>query len=166
MKLHPTTRLLADMASRGTYWPDVEADLSEPETVTPVEGFDTRLRLAGESWQGYVEPGRDEGHFVLVGVRPRERAEEGTGTPVVGVPISPSIPRSSGGSGSRWPSSWNELQGRLIELGFTIRQGKTHLGVYRDGQKIASLPSTASEYRGLLNACTQLRRDHGIDVGR
>ncbi|WMI33371.1 hypothetical protein SEA_PROVOLONE_51 [Streptomyces phage Provolone] len=166
MKLHPTTRVLASMRERGTYWPDVEKDLSEPETVTPVVGFETRLRLAGGDWQGYAEPGREEGHYVLVGVRPRDRAEEGTGTPVVGIPVSPSLPRSSGGSGTRWPTSWSELQGRLIEQGYRIEQGRTHLGIYDGDKKIGTLPTSASDHRGLKNACTQLRREAGIDLRR
>ncbi|AFV51367.1 hypothetical protein FDG66_gp47 [Streptomyces phage phiCAM] len=156
---------MANMSERGTYWPDVESDLTEPETVTPVPGFESRLRLCGEKWQGYVEPGHSEGHYVLVGVRPRDRAEEGTGTPVVGVPVSRSIPRSSGGSGTRWPSSWGELQGRLIELGYRLEQGRTHVGVYEGDAKVSTLPVSASDHRALLNACTQLRRE-GIDVRR
>ncbi|WJN63459.1 hypothetical protein [Streptomyces phage phiScoe56] len=166
MQLHPTTRLLANMQERGTYWPDVEADLTKPESVTPVEGSATRLRLAGKEWQGYAEPGHSEGHYVLVGVRPRRRAEEGTGTPVVGVPVKMSIPRSSGGSGRRWPSSWSELQGRLIEQGYRLEQGRTHIGVYDGEARVSTLPVTSSDHRALVNACTQLRREAGIDVRR
>ncbi|WJN62982.1 hypothetical protein [Streptomyces phage phiScoe25] len=166
MHLHPTTNLLSRMAERGTYWPDVEADLQNPETVTPVEGFDTRLRLAGEKWQGYVEPGHSEGHYVLVGVRPRERAEQGHHEPVVGVEPQRSIPRSSGGSGTRWPSSWSELQGRLIEQGYRLEQGRTHIGIYDGDKRVSTLPVSASDHRALVNACTQLRREAGIDVRR
>ncbi|QMP84525.1 putative helicase [Streptomyces phage Endor1] len=164
--LHPTAKLLEKMSERGTYWPDVESDLLKPETVTPVEGSRTRLRVCGVSWQGYVEPGKSEGHWVLVGVRPRDRAEEGTGTPVVGVPVRLSMPRSSGGSGRRWPSSWSELQGRLIEQGYRLEQGRTHIGVYDQGRRVSTLPVTSSDHRALVNACTQLRREAGIDVRR
>ncbi|APC43291.1 hypothetical protein Joe_51 [Streptomyces phage Joe] len=166
MHLHPTTRLLARMQERGTYWPDVEADLQDPETVTPVEGFASRLRLAGKEWQGYVEPGKSEGHWVLVGVRPRERAEQGLHAPVIGVEVSRSIPRSSGGSGRRWPSSWSELQGRLIEQGYRLEQGRNHIGVFDGDRRVSTLPVTASDHRALVNACTQLRREADIDVRR
>lgn len=168
MDLYPTSTLLRRLEERGQSWPSVAADLEEPELITPVKDNPTRRRLTGHEYVGYAEPlsGVAGEAYVIVGVGQRERPAPGLAEPVVGIE-SPS-PRSSrrGGSGRRWPTTWGELSERLTAIeGVTIEDGSTHLIVKRDGNAIDTLPKTASEYRGLLNACTQLRRK-GLDVSR
>lgn len=168
MRLHPTNKLLDALRERGVQWPEVEADLSDPEFMTPIRGFDTRQRVSGEDWQGYVEPDRsgEPNSWVVIGVRPREHPEGPSEHPVVGVEQPLSLPRSRGGVGRRWPTTWGELVERVGKQGYLVEKTQTHIAVFcPGGTRMATLPATASDWRSLLNACQHLRQV-GIDVSR
>ena len=167
MKITPTNKLLRELRQRGIQWPEVEADLREPEFVTPVRGYPSRQRISGGGWQGYVEPDRsgEPDSWVLLGVRERERAEVSVVRPVVGIEPHRSLPRFRGGIGRRWPTTYDELVQRLRDLGYDVEQGKTHFGIYRDGNRVATMAISASDWRAIRNLCLILKRG-GIDVRR
>lgn len=164
----PTKRVLARVVDGDFTWPEIVRELDNAESITPIAGYDTRLRYCGEHLQAYVEPGTWEGEDALyvVGVRERERAEEPSEHQVVGrsVPVQHSSRR--GGSGSQWPSTWRELLQRLArQPGVRVMQGGKHLIVLRDSKRVFTMPISASDHRALRNACTGLRAV-GIDVSR
>ncbi|USH45884.1 hypothetical protein SEA_VIEENROSE_49 [Streptomyces phage VieEnRose] len=168
MQLHPTNKLLHALRQRGDQWPEVEADLLDPESMTPVRGFPSRRRIVGEEYQGYVEPDRsgEPDSWVVLGVRERERADVRVVNPVVGVEQRVSIPRARGGGvGRRWPTTYDELTDRLRDQGYAVEQTKTHLGLYEDGNRIATIATSASDWRSIRNICLILRR-LGVDVRR
>lgn len=58
-----------------------------------------------------------------------------------------------GVSGSSMPTSMKALQRRVLDDGFKIKHGSSHLRVEdEDGYMVCTLPSTPSEYRSIANA--------------
>jgi len=166
MRLNPSYKLLRHLEVAGLQWPEVEADLSKPESVTPVHGSEDRLRVAGRRYQGFGFPSvEDPTTLIVIAVRPRERAEQEAELQVVGRDTKRAIRRSHGGSGRRWPTTWDELADRIRAAGCTVDQGSKHMVVRRGSEMVDSLPCTSSDWRALLNACQQLRR-RGVDVSR
>jgi hypothetical protein len=51
-----------------------------------------------------------------------------------------------------------ELVRKLKALGCEVRPHKGHWKVYRDGEYVATVPSTPSDHRTMLNVRAQLRR--------
>lgn len=77
----------------------------------------------------------------------------------------PSGPKQSRPAASRGPATWGELEEWLTEEGCTITGlGSGHRAVIRDGERIAVVPSTPSEYRGLMNAVADIRRRTGLKL--
>src|ERR1044072_3877735 len=103
MNITPTNKLLRSLRERGIQWPEVEADLLEPESMTPIRGYPSRQRISGCGWQGYVEPDRngEPNSWVLIGVRARERADSCYLNPIVGIESRVPLPRYRGGAGQR-----------------------------------------------------------------
>ena len=166
MKLHPTYKLLRHLEMAGISWPEVESDLTRPQSVTPVVGHETRQRVVGSRYQGYAFPSdEDPTMLVVIAVRPREHAEQEDSRPVVGRETQRSVRKSHGGSGRRWPTTWEELADRIRATGCTVDHGGKHMIVKRGREMVDSLPCTSSDHRALLNACQQLRR-RGVDVAR
>jgi len=167
MNLHPTYKLLRHLELAGLQWPEVEADLLKPESVTPVWGHEDRQRVAGTRFQGYGYPSAEDPQtLIMIAVRPRERAEcMAAERQVVGRDVRRSTRKSRGGSGRRWPTTWDELADRVRATGCTVDYGGKHMVVRRDREMVDSLPCTSSDWRALLNACQQLRR-RGVDVSR
>lgn len=159
------------MAMVGLSWPDVVADLEQVESVTPIRGFETRQRWIGPRVQAYIEPSitrEGEDAKIVVSVRCRQRVEHDPHhVPVVGVESRVVGPRVRGRGGSVWPRTWAELMQRLEEVApdAAVGRGGKHLAVFRHGKRIATLPMTSSDHRGLVNACLQLRKA-GIDLSR
>ncbi len=154
------------MAVLSLTWPDIVKDLDNVETVTPVIGYPTRERWSGSQVQAYLEPGSRDGErvYVVVGLRKRHRSTD-TAMPVVGVETRVRGPRTARGRAlSRWPRTWRELFEQLQAMDdVRLEQGRKHVRVYLHGSPVTALPNTPSEYRGLLNACMDLRAK-GIDV--
>jgi hypothetical protein len=166
MRFIPSRAAVTMMAGFSLAWPDVVDDLERVQTVTPVVGYETRERWCGSLVEAYIEPDdEDEDAVVIVGVRPR-RVADPQETRVVGVEARVTGPRVKGKGGSRWPSSWRELLARLQRMDdVEVVTGGKHLLVLRDGQQVAAMPASPSEYRGLMNMCLELRA-RGIDVRR
>lgn len=77
------------------------------------------------------------------------------------------VARSRGGAGNLNPTSWDELAGMLRDAGLIVEQGKTHMLVLSPrGDRISSMPVTASDHRSLNNAVAQLRRTTGLPLRR
>lgn len=167
----PTRSAVTAMAIIGLAWPDVLLDLENVESVTPVRGYETRERWCGSRVQAYIEPGttpRGEAAKVIVSLRSRVRADpDEPHTPVVGVEEPVRGPRVRGRGGSSWPRTWPDFFKRLEQTApeAAVGRGGKHLSVFLDGQRIATLPISPSDHRGLVNTCLQLRRA-GIDVSR
>jgi hypothetical protein len=70
-----------------------------------------------------------------------------------------------GPSGSRNPTTWDEVKERLRELGCHVDQGSTHLKVQLPDGRVTTLPSSPSDWRSLPNCVSQLRK-LGLDVRR
>jgi hypothetical protein len=155
----------------GLSWPEVVTDLEQVESVTPIRGFETRQRWMCSRVQAYVEPGvtrEGESSRIVLSVRCRRRVEpEPDHVPVVGVEPRVVGPRYRGHGGSSWPRTWAELLQRLEEVApdASVGRGGKHLAVFREGKRVATLPMSSSDHRGLVNACTQLRAA-GIDLSR
>lgn len=152
----------------GLSWPEVVNDLQRAESITPVPGYDTRLRYCGEKVQAYIEPGTYDGEDALwiVGLRERQRADAPSRTQVVGRETTTRKSGRKGGSGNRWPTTWKELINRINQHPQAhVENGGKHLRVFLRGRQVQALPCTASDHRALLNAC-QVLRGLGIDVRR
>ncbi|AWY07616.1 hypothetical protein SEA_YOSIF_52 [Streptomyces phage Yosif] len=167
MELHPTNKLLEKLAENGYQWPEIEADLLDYESRTPAQGSETRERLSGSDWQGYVEPDRggQEDVYVVLGVRPRQRADEPSPWQVVGKEHHVPMPRSKGGVGTRWPTTLDELVKRLEAMGYQVTRGSNHIGIFLEGARLSTMPVSPSDWRSIRNCCLALNRI-GIDVSR
>lgn len=164
----PTQRTVERVLQLGLTWPEVVVDLDNAASITPIEGFDTRLRYCGEKVQAYVEPGTYDGEDALwiVGLRERCKATEPSPHQVVGREAAKRKSGKRGGSGSRWPTTWKELINRInAHPQARVENGGKHLRVFLRGQQVQALPCTSSDHRALLNAC-QILRGLGIDVRR
>lgn len=168
MELFPSRAVLRHLTLRGESWRAVVEDLEHPECNLPVPGYSTRRAIHGIAFTGYVEPWDGDGDdaWLVVGVREREKAPESEASGVVGQEVARSLPRSHGGCGTRWPTSWRELTQRLEEIkSVTIERGSKHIVIYKDGKQIDALPCSASDHRALANTALHLKR-LGIDVSR
>jgi predicted RNA binding protein YcfA (HicA-like mRNA interferase family) len=77
------------------------------------------------------------------------------------------VARGRGGAGNLNPTSWEELITMLRADGFEVEQGGKHLAVSNsNGDRLVTLPVTASDHRSLLNALSQLRRTLGVPLRR
>lgn len=164
----PTKHVLGLMVDGLFAWPDLVREMDNAESITPVAGYERRQRWCGQRLQAYVEPGTWDGEDALfiVGVRERARAEEPSEHQVVGRAVPAQRSRRSGGVGRRWPSTWRELTDRLKQHeGVRVLHGGKHMIVTRHHKRIFTMPISASDHRGIRNACLQLQR-LGIDVSR
>lgn len=165
----PTQGVIAQLERFDQSWPEIVTDLQQA-TITPAYGYETRQRLCGERYEAFVEPGVYDGHEArwVIYLRKRRHATEPTplGQQIVGRDARRPTQRKRGGSGRRWPTTWQELQKRILACpGTELRPGGKHLNVYLNGQQVQALPLSASDHRALLNACQALRAK-GIDVAR
>lgn len=165
--LQPITRVLVALQEHGERWQDVHADLSKPEVVSPDAHHPGRMQIFGDKFMGIVCPTvRDEEDvWVLICARPRTRASEPSPVQVVGIEPKRRHRRHKGGSGGHWPSTWEDLLKRVEQrAGWAIAPtGGGHIVVLHNGKQMTSIPSTPSEYRGLMNACLQIKRA-GLDL--
>ena len=164
----PAQRVVQRVLDLGLSWPEVVDDLSHAESITPIQGYDTRLRYCGEKVQAYVEPGTYDGDDALwiVGLCLRRRSEQPADLQVVGRESAARKSSKRGGSGSRWPTTWKELVNRInAHPRARVENGGKHLRVFLDGRQVQALPCSASDHRALLNAC-QILRGLGVDVRR
>lgn len=163
----PAKGVIARIQQLGLVWPEVVEDLSAA-SITPVVGYETRLRYAGSKVEAFIEPGMyaEEDVLWVVGLRIREK--------VTHIPRQEQVVgherkhrRSGhGGSGQRWPTTWKELISRIQDHpDVELHKGGKHLNVMLHGRQVQTLPLTASDHRALLNAC-QVLRGAGIDVRR
>ena len=61
--------------------------------------------------------------------------------------------KNSGTSGSSMPTTLKQLQRRILDDGFKIRMGGSHLRVEdAEGNLLTTLPATPSDYRSIPNA--------------
>lgn len=164
----PAQRVVSRVTQMGLSWSEVVDDLDQAQSITPVAGFDTRLRYCGEKVQAYIEPGTYDGQEALwiVGLRERQVADAPSRTQVVGRETTSRKSGKKGGSGTRWPTTWKELVNRINQHPHAhVENGGKHLRVFLHGAQVQALPCTASDHRALLNAC-QVLRGLGIDVRR
>lgn len=171
MQYIPTRSSLDSIDRMDLSWPEVVEDLNNAGQVYPAPGFDTRLVVTGALTRAFVEPGTYEQQpaRIIVGIRPRpsiEPRDRPTAAPVVGVETPAPKSTRRGGSGSAWPATWPELLRRLrdVEHVEVVRGGK-HLAILVRGERVATLPVSGSDHRGVFNACTQLRAG-GVDISR
>lgn len=153
----------------GVTWGDLVEDLENAQHRQPVVGFATRQRWLGETIQAYIEPGTYDGEdcFYVLGARLRCAAEEPAELQVVGKETRVVKRRKSGGSGSVWPTTWAELKQRIeAHDGYRVLPGRGgHQIVYRNGKQVFVLPTSASDWRAIRNACLALR-GKGVDCRR
>ena len=80
--------------------------------------------------------------------------------------------RKQTGSGSSLPTTMKQLQRRILDDGFKIKHGGSHLRVEsEDGELVATLPSTPSDHRSIPNSWTAylrkkaafLKKQEGLD---
>lgn len=164
----PAQRVVQQVRQMGLSWPEVVEDLDQAESITPIQGYDTRLRYCGEKVQAYVEPGTFDGEEALwiVGLRERRKADQPSQHQVVGRETTTRKSGRRGGSGTRWPTTWKELVNRInAHPNAHVEPGGKHLRVFLGGKQVQALPCSASDHRALLNAC-QILRGLGIDVRR
>jgi hypothetical protein len=158
----PLDRVVEHIKTLGFTWQEVAEDLDQGH-ITPVPYHHERRRIVGRSVEAIVA---GESPTVVLYVRPRSLPDTENHVPVVGVEPRRRMPRSRGGAGNQWPTTFTELM-KLAERDRTVRvvKGARHWIVLRDGQQVCVLPLTASDHRSLMNATKQLHA-LGINVRR
>lgn len=159
----PLPRVVEHVGTLGLTWQEVERDLEQGHG-TPAYNQPGKRRIVGEQVEAIVAD--DARPAVVLYVRRRNQPCPGDATFVVGRERKRRMPKSKGGAGNRWATTWPELI-KLAERNKDVRvvQGTKHYIVLKGGKQVCVLPLTASDHRSLMNASRQLDK-LGIDVRR
>jgi hypothetical protein len=117
--------------------------------VGPEPGYtDGRVRIRSGAY--YATVGKD-GVVLAFGERETEHGSRGR--------VHKTASSARRGTHTRSPRTWVELDAWIVEEGYEVRSiNGGHRGVFRDGVRISTLPTSASDHRSLANSIAELRK--------